>query len=102
MIRRPPRSTLFPYTTLFRSETEATPDSPFGGAGPALGETLSKLYFELFNTATLPFYWGGFDPVRGKPDTARLLRTAQWFVVNGGQRAGEHPAELQSRQLHYA
>src|SRR2546430_13518981 len=24
MIRRPPRSTLFPYTTLFRSETAAT------------------------------------------------------------------------------
>src|SRR2546428_8573284 len=27
MIRRPPRSTLFPYTTLFRSVTEA-PDFP--------------------------------------------------------------------------
>src|SRR2546425_9540513 len=25
MIRRPPRSTLFPYTTLFRSPTNATP-----------------------------------------------------------------------------
>src|SRR2546430_6215666 len=27
MIRRPPRSTLFPYTTLFRSKTEAAPPS---------------------------------------------------------------------------
>src|SRR5438093_1946240 len=26
MIRRPPRSTLFPYTTLFRSEDEREPD----------------------------------------------------------------------------
>src|SRR2546429_6602173 len=26
MIRRPPRSTLFPYTTLFRSRLEKTPD----------------------------------------------------------------------------
>src|SRR3712207_8191396 len=26
MIRRPPRSTLFPYTTLFRSEREADPE----------------------------------------------------------------------------
>src|SRR5574340_1261800 len=26
MIRRPPRSTLFPYTTLFRSTTYATPN----------------------------------------------------------------------------
>src|SRR5256885_9690358 len=31
MIRRPPRSTLFPYTTLFRSEGGGRPD------GPALG-----------------------------------------------------------------
>src|SRR6266508_6539203 len=26
MIRRPPRSTLFPYTTLFRSDGESVPD----------------------------------------------------------------------------
>src|SRR2546427_2132545 len=34
MIRRPPRSTLFPYTTLFRSWQEELPASavrPFGG-----------------------------------------------------------------------
>src|SRR2546430_10395051 len=28
MIRRPPRSTLFPYTTLFRSEQPAVPELP--------------------------------------------------------------------------
>src|SRR2546429_1460570 len=28
MIRRPPRSTLFPYTTLFRSKTAPPPPSP--------------------------------------------------------------------------
>src|SRR3712207_8394142 len=28
MIRRPPRSTLFPYTTLFRSEVELAPGHP--------------------------------------------------------------------------
>src|SRR5215813_15045079 len=32
MIRRPPRSTLFPYTTLFRSR--AGPPARRGGAGP--------------------------------------------------------------------
>src|SRR2546421_2183774 len=40
MIRRPPRSTLFPYTTLFRSKTQALKqaldkhrfDAAFGGA----------------------------------------------------------------------
>src|SRR5207248_11130796 len=33
MIRRPPRSTLFPYTTLFRSEGRALPGARGGSAG---------------------------------------------------------------------
>src|SRR2546425_7905983 len=32
MIRRPPRSTLFPYTTLFRSPKATTPDELAGAA----------------------------------------------------------------------
>src|SRR2546430_10337895 len=35
MIRRPPRSTLFPYTTLFRSAWPAPPPRPPGPARPA-------------------------------------------------------------------
>src|SRR5256885_2923971 len=36
MIRRPPRSTLFPYTTLFRSQQGAEPRLPlFPGPRPA-------------------------------------------------------------------
>src|SRR5256885_16206153 len=36
MIRRPPRSTLFPYTTLFRSRTGAgSQGGPFSAVGPA-------------------------------------------------------------------
>src|SRR5258705_9850254 len=30
MIRRPPRSTLFPYTTLFRSDFRLSPDAVYG------------------------------------------------------------------------
>src|SRR5690349_22822822 len=33
MIRRPPSSTLFPYTTLFRSRAEDAVDSPAGAHG---------------------------------------------------------------------
>src|SRR6202023_4162333 len=33
MIRRPPRSTLFPYTTLFRSRRTGRPDSLIGSMG---------------------------------------------------------------------
>src|SRR5260370_19120564 len=52
MIRRPPRSTLFPYTTLFRStcrvaaidnETQYSPPVPDRTARSASGETLSGL-----------------------------------------------------------
>src|SRR3712207_8062902 len=32
MIRRPPRSTLFPYTTLFRSDGPARPGGPWAPA----------------------------------------------------------------------
>src|SRR3712207_7499641 len=37
MIRRPPRSTLFPYTTLFRSHAELPPGSSFRRGRAAYG-----------------------------------------------------------------
>ena len=46
-------------------------------------EALADLWFDLFNAATLPFYWAGFEPEPGHPDTRRLLRTAQWFQDRG-------------------
>src|SRR5258707_2345493 len=48
MIRRPPRSTLFPYTTLFRSTLGGLNTSPaLNGQGGAL----STLIFSNLNTA---------------------------------------------------
>src|SRR5256885_8910176 len=38
MIRRPPRSTLFPYTTLFRSVREEHGERPFAIAGREIAE----------------------------------------------------------------
>jgi len=46
-------------------------------------ERLADRWLDLFNFATLPFYWGGFEPVRGRPDTERLRRAAQWFADRG-------------------
>src|SRR2546426_2129601 len=45
MIRRPPRSTLFPYTTLFRSRFSARqrPDSPLRRDGEAQGDVVISL-----------------------------------------------------------
>src|SRR3712207_7258067 len=52
MIRRPPRSTLFPYTTLFRSEEFPLPMARFqsfdDAASPAQGpERIARLRAEL-------------------------------------------------------
>ncbi|GGL28825.1 endo-1,4-beta-xylanase [Planomonospora parontospora] len=61
------------------------------GEAPAVhDEHLADLWFDLFNFATLPFYWGRFEPVRGRPDTERLLRTARWFADRGCAVKG-HP-----------
>src|SRR2546427_8663103 len=61
MIRRPPRSTLFPYTTLFRSGADRHPHLRAGGpraaleevhedhlacAGGAVGETIFMNFFQ--------------------------------------------------------
>src|SRR2546422_7474353 len=40
MIRRPPRSTLFPYTTLFRSKNDASPEAVSLAAGLTVSHAL--------------------------------------------------------------
>src|SRR3712207_7288298 len=43
MIRRPPRSTLFPYTTLFRSPARAeAPSLPASRGGEQLGSAVNR------------------------------------------------------------
>jgi endo-1,4-beta-xylanase len=54
------------------------------------GEHLADLWLDLFNTATLPFYWGEFESERGTPDTARVRATAEWFREHGVGLKG-HP-----------
>src|SRR3712207_6916347 len=83
MIRRPPRSTLFPYTTLFRSERRQRPE-------PKLVD--SK---ELRRTLRHDGYIGGLAYT---PD-GRLLATLDWNREGGNTgRSEEHTSELQSRQ----
>src|SRR2546430_9761529 len=68
MIRRPPRSTLFPYTTLFRSELAAYALQPV----------------EFFTTA-------GAD---GTPLEAMMIKPAGF---DPSKRSEEHTSELQSQ-----
>ncbi len=60
------------------------------GRGSAGDADLAAHWLELFNTATLPFYWGGFEPEPGEPHTAELLAAARWFAARGVQLKG-HP-----------
>ena len=60
-----------------------------GGSGLALDQ-LSALWLNLFNTATLPFYWGRYEPRRGVTDAERLTRTARWLAERGVTVKG-HP-----------
>lgn len=80
----------FDFIALANGEADAVLYSPFGGASADQGPRLAELWFDVFNTVTLPFYWGGFEPERGHPDTQRLLRTATWFADHGVAVKG-HP-----------
>lgn len=60
------------------------------GASAGRLDRLAELWLDLYNTATLPFYWGRFEPERGRPDTERLRRTARWFAARGVTLKG-HP-----------
>src|SRR5260370_30440995 len=67
MIRRPPRSTLFPYTTLFRSLKQA------------------EHYEAIFSEGRAEFRRRGFD-----------FETHTEIVVSPEDRSEEHTSELQS------
>jgi len=49
-----------------------------------------RRFFEIFNYATLPFYWGRFEPVKGKPDTKRIKKASEWMIAKGLTLKG-HP-----------
>jgi len=40
----------------------------------------AQLWLDLFDTATLPFYWGFFERERGETRTEQLKAAARWFA----------------------
>src|SRR3712207_8494786 len=79
MIRRPPRSTLFPYTTLFRS------------AANLMGGRLDEARRSAEDALSLD---------DGKPDFVDVLLVHADILLAAGDmtRSEEHTSELQSRQ----
>ena len=47
-----------------------------------LKDRLDK-WLALFNAGTLPFYWGLFEPEKGKPRTDELMKAARWLKEKG-------------------
>src|SRR3712207_8309042 len=86
MIRRPPRSTLFPYTTLFRSHGVDQRGQP------ALAERLADADVGLLQARADVGELAGHDD--GESGVAVDLAA----VRAGGARSEEHTSELQSRQ----
>jgi endo-1,4-beta-xylanase len=62
----------------------------FGGRSSLDQDPLARGWLNLFNTGTLPFYWGRYEPQPGRTDVHRLLETARWLSERGVVLKG-HP-----------
>src|SRR3712207_8888822 len=82
MIRRPPRSTLFPYTTLFRSQPDMLIASNFGLCATVNAELVIKAPNWVYVPSVL-------EPGKERKSYTPHLE---------GMRSEEHTSELQSRQ----
>src|SRR3989441_3369871 len=87
MIRRPPRSTLFPYTTLFRSGQRVSRRARRHAPGRAL-----SLVRYLGPARRYPRAALSTAPLRG----ARGLRATPVVACPAALRSEEHTSELQS------
>src|SRR5438552_10614100 len=74
MLRRPPRSTLFPYTTLFRSGRQAR------------------------DSRGVPHAARSPDPQRGRPGCRAVAAAAETALV--GRRSREPPEQFQRSEEH--
>src|SRR3712207_9438200 len=96
MIRRPPRSTLFPYTTLFRSRHRRRVDqAPGAGVDRRLEHVAGAAHVDVVRLGGLAEDDEGEvdDDVGAGEDVAQRVR-----VEHVALRSEEHTSELQSRQ----
>jgi len=57
---------------------------------PALQQAYDDRYAALLNYATLPFYWGGYEPKPGETQARRLAQMADWCAQHHVAAKG-HP-----------
>src|SRR2546430_6579748 len=94
MIRRPPRSPLFPSTTLFRSKLKSRPivREPGHEIVKEVDEQLNRhaLAFEPLADVTSDLGWQ-------RSDERRVVAVDQPILVADHHRSEEHTSELQSQ-----
>src|SRR2546425_3074850 len=82
MIRRPPRSTLFPYTTLFRSQVKVKILKPDEFLRPEMNASVAFIAEE--------------KPAAGGSAASHAIVVPASAVRNDSVRSEEHTSELQS------
>src|SRR3712207_8093685 len=120
MIRRPPRSTLFPYTTLFRSLLAFDEGIDWDikrvqGANSMMGAGLYNLELKgtgwvailsdgppvLLNVASAPTFADAQAAITWSSGVSTAVKTdvnLKTLIGRGSGRSEEHTSELQSRQ----
>src|SRR5256885_7076390 len=93
MIRRPPRSTLFPYTTLFRSQHRELDER---GALGVVTVEISEVALDLGSQPLAPPVEEVGRVVRKHRTEVRAHRPRVRRIVRHPWRSEEHTSELQS------
>src|SRR5256884_8318895 len=97
MIRRPPRSTLFPYTTLFRSRRRSSAGDNRSGVGSGRQADCTPVVADGKEKAEKLAASSG----KSGPSSGGSRREWKGFILSGSAlkpgRSEEHTSELQSR-----
>src|SRR3712207_8291935 len=99
MIRRPPRSTLFPYTTLFRSRVHGPKEaSGVRGEGAEAGQQVFLGLVKRIHQQCCSY--GCLVPAARSEEHTSELQSRQYLVCRLllEKKKEEHTSELQSRQ----
>src|SRR3712207_9519486 len=96
MIRRPPRSTLFPYTTLFRSGVGATGGIDLAGLDGTNGFVIRGT--EAAASGRVGFSVSDAGDVNADGIADLIIGAPGTGEVGAAYRSEEHTSELQSRQ----
>jgi GH35 family endo-1,4-beta-xylanase len=73
----------FLFGTTWGEDTVALANGELEGQKREQAEQRNTYFLQMFNMATMPFYWGRFEPQRGHPKTKRILAGSRWYQDHG-------------------